>query len=89
MIGEKATVEINPTWKAAEDAAWPSALAPVVVACGVRPLFIDGVLEGARSVFELATERFDRSRAFTTRDPDCGTRPRDGPQTCGPGRTVS
>lgn len=39
--------------KAAADAAFRSAIAPIAIACGVRPLLVEGVVEQARGLFEL------------------------------------
>jgi hypothetical protein len=40
--------------KAAAAKAWHDNIAPVAIACGVRPLFVPYVVEQARAVFELA-----------------------------------
>ena len=36
-----------------EAAAWREAMAPPIVACGVRPIFLEDTLNRAREVFEL------------------------------------
>lgn len=54
----------------AERAAWHAAIAPTIVACGVRPSLIGSVVEQAHDLFELREGKVVAKPGFTNwRDP--------------------
>jgi hypothetical protein len=55
----------------AEHAAWHGAVAPTVVACGVRQSLVSSIVEQARSAFELKDGKLVAKSGITNRRDPC------------------
>lgn len=65
-----ATLREEQALREADAAAWRDAVGPTIVACGVRPLLVDGVLQRAAQLFELRDgEVRPRASVMHPRDP--------------------
>jgi hypothetical protein len=54
-----------------ERAAWRASVAPVVIACGVRPSLIDVVVDQAHSLFDLREGKLVAKSGVTNRRDPC------------------